>query len=140
MPVPDAAWESLGPAFEATGVKFAFAFGSRERGEERSDSDLDLAVMCDGELSLLERSRLAETVASALDVPEVDLVVLSDAPLELRAKVIREGRLVYSADEPARVAFQVQTLSRFLDFEPTLRMHERRLLKRFAERGLGGSD
>lgn len=131
------AWEKLAPAFDEAGVGFAFLFGSRARREARPDSDLDLAVMCDRELSLLARSRLAGAVASALGVPEVDLVVLSEASLELRAKVIREGQLVHSVDEPARVAFQVRTLSEFLDFEPTLRMHERRVLEQFAERGLG---
>jgi hypothetical protein len=132
----DEIWEGLEPAFSEAGTRFAFLFGSRARGEARSDSDLDLAVMPDRELSLLERSRLAGKVASAMGVSEVDLVVLSDAPLELRAKVIREGRLVHSVDEPGRVAFQVRTLSEFFDFEPTLRMHEHSLLARFAERGL----
>ena len=131
--------DGLDSVLRDAGIKFALIFGSRARGDARPDSDLDLAVMPSRHLPLLERSRLAGEVARLVGAPDVDVVVLPEATLELRAKVLREGKLVYSADEPARVAFQVRTFSEFFDFEPTLRMHQERLLRQYAEHGLSRS-
>jgi predicted nucleotidyltransferase len=48
-------------------VDFAFIFGSRTRGDHRADSDLDIAVMIDGEFSLLKKSRRLSTDFAPLD-------------------------------------------------------------------------
>jgi hypothetical protein len=37
-----------------------------------------------------------------------DVVVLGEASLELKGHVVQEGSLVYSADEPARVALEAR--------------------------------
>jgi uncharacterized protein len=84
----------------------------------------------------MERARLAADLAEALGTPEVDLVLLDEAPLELRGHVAQEGRLIYSRDEPQRVSFEVRTRSEYLDCLPTLRMLERAYLARIADRGL----
>jgi len=118
------------------GVLFAYLFGSRAAGNERGSSDADVAVMPGRELSLLEQGGLADRLAGALGVREVDLVLLDRAGLELRGAVVQEGRLIFSADEPRRVAFEVRTRSEYLDYLPTLRAHTRRYLAQVAERGL----
>jgi predicted nucleotidyltransferase len=119
-----------------SGVIAAYLFGSRARGEATEGSDLDVAVLVGGPFGLLERERLADRLAAASGVAEVDVVVLDTAPLELRGRVVREGRLLYSSDEPARVAFHVRTLSEYFDFLPTLEGHTRRYLRQVARRGL----
>jgi len=68
-------------------------------------------------------------------VPEVDLVDLERAPLLLRGRVLQEGRLLYSADEPGRVAFEVRARSEYFDFLPTQRAHRDRFLRRVAAGG-----
>lgn len=118
------------------GVRFAYLFGSRAVGGERESSDADVAVMPGRELELRERARLADGLSRALGVSEVDLVLLDGASLELRGRAVQEGRLIFSADEPARVAFEVRTRSEYLDYLPTLREHSRRYLRQVAERGL----
>jgi predicted nucleotidyltransferase len=118
------------------GILFAYLFGSRASGEARDGSDADVAVMARRELDLLEREVLADRLLRALEVPDVDLVVLDRASLELRGAVVQEGRLLFSADEPRRVAFEVRTRSEYLDFLPTLRAHTRRYLRQVAEQGL----
>jgi hypothetical protein len=52
--------------------------------------------------------------------------------------VLQEGRLLYSADEPGRVAFEVRTRSEYFDFLPTQRAHRDRFLRRVAAEGLNG--
>ena len=81
---------------------------------------------------------LAQALASALDVPAVDLVDLDRAPWRLKGRIVQDGQLLFSADEPARVAFEVRTRSEYLDFRPTLDTHRRRFLQRVAAEGLDG--
>lgn len=102
-------------------VSVGYLFGSRVAGSARPTSDLDVAVLVDGGLGLLRQVQLADDIRLICDVPEVDLVVLDRASLELRAHVVRTGRCIFSIDEAKRVGFEVRTLLEFLDFEPTLR-------------------
>jgi uncharacterized protein len=123
-------------AFQDAGVRVAYLFGSRASGQSRSGSDVDIAVLFDRPTSLLERERLRDRLSRALDVPDVDLLVLDEARLELRGRVVQEGRPIFSADERRRVGFEVRTRSEYLDFLPHLRMLTRAYLHRVAERGL----
>jgi len=123
-------------ALSDAGVIVAYLFGSRAGGSPRPTSDVDIAVLFDRPTGLLERERLASRLAGTLGIADVDLVVLDDASLEIRGRVVQEGRVIFSADEPRRVAFEVDTRSRYLDFLPTLRALSRAYLKRVAERGL----
>ena len=128
--------EQLRAAVEEAGARFAYLFGSRATGAHRQTSDADIALMPGRHLGLIERVRLADRLARALGVAEVDLIMLDEIDLELRGRIVQEGRLLFSADEPARVAFEVRTRSEYLDYLPTLRAHTRRYLHQVAERGL----
>jgi predicted nucleotidyltransferase len=134
--VPEASEQRARAVLDSAGARFGYLFGSRATGSARPTSDADMAVMPGSSLGLLEREQLAGRLATAFGATDVDLVLLDEAGLELRGKVVQEGRLIHSADEPARVAFEVRTRSEFLDFEPTLRAHERRLIRQVADRGL----
>lgn len=125
-------------ALATAGVRFAYLFGSRATGRHRPTSDADIAIMPGQPLDLLAEAGLADQLAQALQVPAVDLVDLRRAPLHLRGRVLAEGRLLYSADEPARVAFEVRTRSEYFDFLPTQRAHRDRFLHRVAAEGLDG--
>lgn len=116
-----------------SGATVAYLFGSRARGTSRRDSDADIAVLTDRRLDLLEREVLSDRLAQALGVPEVDLVMLEEASLELRGHVVQEGTLVHSADEPRRVAFEARTRSEWFDYRPTLEAHTTRWLRQLAE-------
>ena len=117
-------------------AQFAYLFGSRAAGTARPDSDADIAVMLDRDLSLHEHQRLAIDLADAFGVGEVDLIELRAAPLELRGRVVQEGRLIFVADGAARVRFEVETRSMYFDYLPTLQEHTSRYLRQVAERGL----
>lgn len=122
------------------GVAAVYLFGSRAKGTHTPVSDADVAVLMpqgSRRLTLAERSSLANAFADELGAPDADLVVLNEAPLELRGRVVQEGRPLYRADEPGRVRFEVDTLSRWLDVEPTVREQDRAYLARVAREGLG---
>ena len=123
------------------GVAAAYLHGSRVRGTARPDSDADVAVLLrEGvePLPLLQREDLAARLAPEFDGAEVDLTVLDEAPLELRARVVRQGVVIYGHDEPRRVAFEVDTQSRWFDVEPMHTLQTRRYLERVAAEGLDG--
>ena len=122
----------------AAGVQFAYLFGSRATGRHRPTSDADIAIMTGQPLDLLAEAGLADRLAQALQLPAVDLVDLRRAPLGLRGRVLAEGQLLYSADEPGRVAFEVRARSEYFDFLPTQRAHRDQFLRRVAVRGLDG--
>ncbi|MGH3539603.1 MAG: type VII toxin-antitoxin system MntA family adenylyltransferase antitoxin [Pseudonocardiaceae bacterium] len=120
------------------GVRFAYLFGSRATGRHRPTSDADVAIMPGEPLDLLAEARLSDRLAQALQVPTVDLVDLRRAPLRVRGRVLSEARLLYSGDEPGRVAFEVRTRSEYFDFLPTQRAHRDEFLRRVAAKGLDG--
>lgn len=128
--------ERAGKALREAGVVAAYVFGSRATGTHRGTSDLDVAVLVDRGLGLLERERLVARLADALGVPDVDLVILDEAPLELRGRVVQEGRLIFRDDDARRVDFEVRTRSEYFDFLPVLEAHTRRYIRQVAERGL----
>jgi len=123
-------------AMAGAAVRFAYLFGSRARGTATEHSDADVAIMPSTDLSLRERARLATQLAEALGVADVDLLSLDRARLELRGRVVQEGRLIYSSDEPARVAFEVRTRSAYFDYLPTLRELQGAYLTHVARHGL----
>lgn len=123
------------------GVAAAYLFGSRATGRPRPDSDTDVAVLLrpgQPTPTLLEREALAVALAAVLGAGEVDLVVLDGAPLELRARVVRTGRLLAAPDPVARVRFEVDTQSRWFDVEPAHREQTAAFLRRVAQHGLAG--
>lgn len=98
-------------------VCFAYLFGSVAQGTARPGSDVDIAVLTRPRGTLLDDARLQDELAAALGREDVDLLVLDDAPLWLRYRVVA-GEVVFSRDERARIAFREWTEKEFLDFRP----------------------
>lgn len=125
--------------FPGTRIFLAYAYGSRMQGTARPDSDLDIGYYLhaarSAPLSIAEEMTLADRLSCQVGM-EVDLRNLGLAPLEWRAKVLREGGRVYCTDEPARVALERNLMTRWFDECPRLeRIHAERLA-RFAATGL----
>lgn len=122
-----------------SGVSVAWLFGSRARGEERPDSDADVAVLLRTRTEppgLRLQDEISVALAEALRVGAVDLVILDTAPLDLRGRVLEEGRLLWSGDEPLRVRYTVETLSRYHDVRPSISIQDRAFLGAVARGGL----
>jgi predicted nucleotidyltransferase len=118
----------------------AYAYGSRVSGAPRPDSDLDVGYYLDGHLrreslSVKEEMQIAAALADAVGVP-VDLRNLGTAPLEVRGRVLEQGRRIYSRDDVARVSLERDLLARYHDYkDELLAMHDARL-QALARRGL----
>lgn len=93
------------------GVVCAWLFGSRARGSERPDSDVDVALLLDHEpASTLADSAIAMAgeLEAAVHLP-VDVVVVNRAPVDLVHRIMRDGILIEERDRSARVRFEVAT-------------------------------
>ena len=69
-------------------------FGSRSRGDNRPDSDVDLLVRFKGRKSLLE---LVHVECELMDLlgKEVDLVTEQSVPAYLKAQILKEASPIY---------------------------------------------
>jgi predicted nucleotidyltransferase len=107
-------------------VAFAYVFGSVARGDARVDSDVDFAVYLDEDSPRADRgcvrSALLTKLLACLGRNDVDLVILNDAPVVLKHRVLRDGILVLSRDEAKRVDFTADTLRRYVDTAPLRRL------------------
>lgn len=102
-------------------VLFAYLYGSHATGTTHPRSDVDVAVFATREVPpegyLEMRLRLAAALGDAARIPGVEVLVLNDAPLPVRGRAVRDGVLIYSRDEPARVRYEGKTLKEFFDFQ-----------------------
>lgn len=97
-------------AFAAHQVRFAYLFGSQAAGRPRPDSDVDVAILADDAVPADAYDRLALRCADALAVasgiPRIEVTVLNRAPLRFVGRVLRQRIVLFSRDEPARVAYE----------------------------------
>jgi len=107
-----------------------YRFGSADTPFERSDSDIDLAILSSKPLSSMARWELAQDLARHLR-RDVDLVDLRSASTVLRQQVFQHGRRIYCADRFLADEFESRTLSDYV------RLNEARrgILKDIYERG-----
>jgi len=116
----------------------AYLFGSATGGHSHAESDTDIALLVDRkEYEKLDRAEpygykammIAELV-KALDTDKVDLVLLHQAPPLLANEVISKGKLLFSRDKRARLAFEVSAKLRYLDTKPLRGIKRRYLYER----------
>lgn len=139
MPVMQHVEEQVRRALERhPDVLVAYLFGSMARGTSGPRSDVDVAVLVreDGD-RLDRRLALMSDLAEATGAGRVDVVVLNEAPVALAYRVLRDGRLLISRDDRARVEHRVQTIDRYIDMEPFRRTQEEGLRHRLSEDRFG---
>ena len=114
--------------FKSRNVELAYLFGSRARGKGSFLSDFDFAILAsDGGFE--EYYRFLHDLSIVMNGSRVDVVMLKDAPLELRYRAVKEGILLYQKNRYIKVEFEGVTLSRYFDFLPVLRSQRKEILK-----------
>jgi len=103
-------------------VQAAYVYGSVVTGRARPDSDVDIAVLVIDRVMRRDPFRyrldLMSELRSILKRDDVDLILLNQAPPLLAHRVLSKGKLIFERSVSARVAFQVQTVNRYLDTQP----------------------
>lgn len=113
-------------ALRAAGAVFGYVHGSRATGTAHPHSDTDVGA------------HFADRAPSSWEVPlaaGIDLVVLDRAPLYLAGRIALSGRLLFDDNPPARVAWEADTRTRYLDELPYIEQMTREYLQAVAARG-----
>lgn len=108
-------------------VVVAYLFGSAARGELRSTSDIDVAVlMAEGEAQRSEKLTLRSMqpglqadLQEAAGLP-VDLVILNHASPDLIHRVLRDSVLLIERNRSTRIRFEVRSRNDYFDVLPFL--------------------
>jgi predicted nucleotidyltransferase len=79
-------------------VVAAYIFGSIGTEQATTMSDIDIAILIDGDISLLDELSLSADVAVALEREDVDMVILNSTRNDLQHAVISEGELILDRD------------------------------------------
>jgi predicted nucleotidyltransferase len=107
-----------------------YLFGSRARGDEQAESDVDLALLAPRPLDPVQRWKLQEELAT-LARADVDLVDLRRASAVLRVQVLRDATVLCDRDRYARELFEATALADYA----RLNEERRAILSDIRERG-----
>ena len=86
--------QSIQPILEKNDVEFAGVFGSRARGEETQDSDIDILVRFKNPTSLSKFARLKKNLHEKLQIP-VDLVTEQSLSPYLKDRALKDMQTIY---------------------------------------------
>jgi len=108
--------EQTAAVWEATpAVVAAWAFGSAQWGDLAEESDVDIAVLVEEKPSFEEQLALLGRLQDALDVEEIDLVILTDdTDPYLRFEAV-SGRPLFCRDLGRRAEFVSLTSREYED-------------------------
>jgi uncharacterized protein YutE (UPF0331/DUF86 family) len=74
------------------------------------------------------RAALEHLLGARLETQRLDVVWISQAPVDLAFAIISQGRLIYESDVATRVEFEAQIMSRYFDYLPVLRAQRAEIL------------
>lgn len=106
-------------------------FGSTAAGRARADSDVDLAVLAESELSLADQERVVIELARRLGIGEdrIDLVDLRVAPPLLQHEIAERGELL-AGDPDDFLRFRFSAWKAYQDTAKLRRAREQNLRRR----------
>ncbi len=98
-------------------VEFAYLFGSIGKGKRLPLSDVDIAIyLKDSSLIQEKKMEILGILMNLLETDEIDLVILNEAPLTLRMKIL-EGKTVVVDHFPSlRHRFESLVMREYFDF------------------------
>src|SRR4030042_619170 len=110
-------------------VSLVYLFGSQVTGRTGPQSDYDRGVLTDREGdSPPRRAPLEHALAAMLHTERLDVVWLTQVPVELAFAVISDGRLIFERDAADRVEYEAQIMGRYFDYLPILRAQRAEIL------------
>ena len=105
----------------------AYLFGSVARGNDHARSDVDVAILYRrdpprtfGSLPLGLEGEIERLLGRRTEV-----VCLNLAPVDLCARVLRDGVLLLDQDPALRIRFEVRARNLWFDLQPVLRTYRR---------------
>lgn len=98
-------------------IKLFYIFGSFAKGTNHKNSDLDIAVLLEGEPDSFIKLELLDELVGIFKTDTIDLTILNNADEVLRFQVIKYGKVLYMKDLTTKVTFETKTMSEYVDME-----------------------
>jgi len=98
-------------------ILFAYLFGSFGRGKQLPLSDVDIAVYL--KESTVVQEKKMEILGALIDIlqtDEIDLVILNNAPLPLRRRILESKKVVVDHEPFRRHHYESLTMREYFDF------------------------
>ena len=102
------------------GVEAIYLFGSQASGRAKPYSDIDLCVITG------KAARRECILGNSSD--KIDTIIFWDLPLNIRFRVIKEGKPLYIKNRLNMHRIEVGTVLAYFDFKPLLTRHFSRFL------------
>lgn len=115
----------------------AYLFGSRARGNFSQISDYDFAVQLsekakDREYTDLKLGLIGD-LARLLKTDNLDIVILNEAPILLKHRVLRDRKVLFCRSQLARIRNEAKILIEYLDEKEYEQAFARGVFKRILE-------
>ena len=114
-------------------IKLIYIFGSYAKGENRADSDLDIAMYFDREIDGFAKLDIFGELVGIFNREDIDLVILNNVDEVLKFQVIKYGKVVYMKDLVTKVTFEARAMSEYMDMEHFREVRNKYSHKRFLE-------
>lgn len=98
-------------------VSLLYIFGSFARETNRPDSDIDMAVLLNGEIGVYTQLNILGSLVDIFKREDIDLVILNNVNEVLRFQVIKYGKVLYMESLYTKVMFEARTMSEYMDKE-----------------------
>lgn len=102
-------------------VAVVYLYGSFAKGEEKKDSDIDLAILVDEKMA--DSSDVQIKTMSDLGLSlhkEVEAQNLNICKITFAYRVISEGKIIYQRSEEERIDFELSVMRNYFDMGPFL--------------------
>jgi predicted nucleotidyltransferase len=118
-------------------ITSAYLFGSRARGDFSPISDYDFAVQLDEKINKREyadfKLNLIGDLCDALMTDDVDVVILNEAPILLKHRVLNDRRVLFCRSHLKRIRNEAKILIEYLDEKDYERAFAEGVFKRILE-------
>ena len=110
-----------------------YIFGSFARGTNRENSDIDIAVLLNGEIGVYTQLNIIGRLVDIFRREDIDLVILNNVNEVLKFQVIKYGKPIYMESQYTKVMFESRTMSEYMDKEHFRRTQEKYSHMKFLE-------
>lgn len=120
-------------------IKLLMLFGSRARGDNSENSDVDIAILLDDnyfeEINPLElRSELMVYYSDHLN-NECDVILINEANSLLKYQIVKYGEIIYISDKLGYSTFYSKIVREHFDFRYYKNLHYDRMMERIVKGG-----
>lgn len=102
---------------EEFNIVLIYIFGSYAKGTNTKKSDIDIAVLIDGETNTYLKLDLLGKLIDIFSSESIDLLILNNSNEVLKFQVIKYGKIIHMDSLYSKVMFEAETMSRYMDME-----------------------